>query len=342
MNLAHALTPAVLCLAPLPALAELEFCNTTDETVSIAIGYNDDGVWTSEGWWNATAGDCTTVVSGALPKRYYYWRATSPTHSWEREDERYMFCTSPKVFTIAGDEDCAARGYDRNPFNEIDLNGATAYTMTLNASGSHSAVPDRDQPMTAPSSNAAPGTYGEPYTVAGLLSHCDWYDEGLGCTVLADGWRYVASSYDHTEADTLVALDDLGVNVPVTISGDMTHTEGGTAMVTIRDWRVEGSDPWAPSRAALQGFWTSTDDAAYQVLVHGSVFEEYYDGVPDLTQTMMFRDGCPGAPGNGPAFELIADDGTTDRCVSVGATGVTALELMVAGTMRPLTFRRAN
>lgn len=130
--------------APLPALADLEFCNNTDENVSVAIGYADDETWVSEGWWTTAPGDCTTPIAGQLPNRYYYWRATSPSYSWE--EEQYMFCTSPKTFTIVGDENCEGRGYDQNPFNEIDLDGATSFTMTLRASGS--GVSDRDRPMT--------------------------------------------------------------------------------------------------------------------------------------------------------------------------------------------------
>jgi hypothetical protein len=259
-----------------------------------------------------------------------------------------MFCTSSKAFTIVGDENCEGRGYDRNPFNEIDLGGATSYTMNLTAGSSGSGVSDRDRPMTGDDDGAsldntvAPGTHGEPYTVSGILSHCDYFDAGIGCTVLADGWSYFATSYDHTDPDLLVTLDGLGVNVPLTMSGDMISYDRTDAMVTIREWQRTGQDPFAATRAALQGYWTSTDDAAYEVLIHGSSFEEYYDQLPDLPLTMHFRDGCPGAPGNGPAFQLASIDRQEDRCVLVGQADRMRLEILVAGTMRPLQFRRTN
>lgn len=351
----RALFPVLTCLVPTTAQAGLKFCNETDAKISVAIGYNDGGTWTSEGWWGVDPGACTSVVDGDLTRRYTYWRATSGSHSWEHAN--FMFCTSPEVFTIVGDENCDTRGYERHGFNEIDHDGLTAFTMTLNAGGA--SVPDRDLPMTGdagdddwpaidepaagdPGFGPAPGTFGEPYSVAGILSHCDFYDAGLGCTVLANGWSYVATSYDNTDQDLLVALEELGVNVPLSISGDMISYEGSEAMITIRDWQVEGRDPYGAARAALQGFWTSTDDPSYQVLIHGSGFEEFSKQIPGSLALMHFSDGCPGAPGDGPAFTLASRDPSEDRCIFVSGVDGANLELFVAGTMRPLTFRRAN
>lgn len=347
MAIHRAFLPVFACLLPVSAEAGLDFCNNTDQTVSIAIGYNDSGTWTSEGWWNADPGECTTAVSGDLTRRYYYWRATSRDYSWE--NSRYMFCTTSEPFTIRDDENCEARGYERHPFNEIDVNGSTSFKMTLNASGSGatdapaSDEPEYDEPAAGdPGFGPEPGTYGEPYTITGILSHCDWYDAGLGCTVLSDGWSYVATSYDHTDTDLLVGLDEMGVNVPITISGDMITWEGTEALVTISTYSGGNSDAYAPFRAEMQGFWTSTDDPSYQVLIHGSTFEEYSQQFPQGPLAMHFRNGCPGAPGEGPAFELADRLGTEDRCVFVEGVANGMMDLFVAGTMRPLTFRREN
>lgn len=119
---------ALLCLAA-PAFADLRFCNQTGSNVSIAIGYKDGETWTSEGWWTAAPGDCTTPVAGDLQKRYYYYRITSPQIDFPTED--YYFCTSPRVFTIVGDTDCGARGYDRHPFNELDTGDAREWTVNV-------------------------------------------------------------------------------------------------------------------------------------------------------------------------------------------------------------------
>lgn len=337
---------AALLLAPAPALAGLEFCNQTGAKVSVAIGYKGDKGWTSEGWWNFDPTECREVISRDLTLSHYYWRAESAELSWDHEN--YMFCTSDDVFTIVGDEDCAARGYDREGFNEIETVGYTSFTMSLIHGSDNLAPSDPEENIEYPDEGfidpnaAAPGTHGEPYSVTGLLSHCDWYDAGLGCTILAGDWAYVASSYDLTDADLLVSMDEQGVNMPVTISGDLMSYEGTEAVVTIREYSLAISDQYAGTRAQMQGFWTSRDDPAFQVLIHGSSYEEYYDQLPDLPLLMQFADQCPASPGDAPVFSLFSRDGTEDRCFYVVAADGQYLELFPAGAMRPLMFDRAD
>jgi len=112
------------------AQAELKICNTTGYTQGVSIGYKADIAWVSEGWWNIKPGDCATVVSGDLKKRYYYYRAE--VDGGDFDGENYLFCTSPKEYTIVGDDNCQSRGYDRESFREIDT-GETYkdYTLTL-------------------------------------------------------------------------------------------------------------------------------------------------------------------------------------------------------------------
>ncbi len=113
----------------------LEICNRTDDTQSISIGYEGPDGWTSEGWWNIDPGDCATPVTGDLQNRYYYFRAE--VNGGPFEGEGYFFCTDPSEYTIVGDEDCGARGYDSESFSEIDTGPtATQYTYELVAGGS--------------------------------------------------------------------------------------------------------------------------------------------------------------------------------------------------------------
>jgi hypothetical protein len=181
---------------------------------------------------------------------------------------------------------------------------------------------------------------GEAFAVAGILSHCGFYEDGLGCTVLADGRSYVASSYLSTEPDLLMAMFRLGLNVPVRVTGEMIRAEGTEALANFESFATEGTDPWATTRAALQGFWTSTEDPSYQVAILGSSFEEFSGEMPHGLEMMHFVEACADAAGEGPAFRLVSRDGSEQRCVFVTEVGADRLELFVAGTMRPLGFRR--
>lgn len=121
------------CLAVLwaaaPARAGLTFCNDTSVSASVALGYKGAEGWTSEGWWEVPAGGCTTIYEDDLPLTHYYWRATTGDEDFPAQD--YYFCTSRKVFTIVGDTDCAARGYDREAFSEIVVGSARDVTVRM-------------------------------------------------------------------------------------------------------------------------------------------------------------------------------------------------------------------
>lgn len=289
-----------LMLFAAPAQAALTVCNQTDATASVAIGYSEAGTWTSEGWWVTQPGDCRTVVGGDLGNRFYYWRATSDRHDWE--DQNFYFCTASDAFTILGDTDCADRGYARVRFNEIDTGDATDWTLNLTAG--------TPSPATAPTPER--GSLGEPYTINGLLSHCQVYDASMACEVHADGFTYIASSANHTPLATLEQLDSLGVNTPVTISGDMTGYWDSTAEVTIATWRQEGTDRYSDLRYALQGLWTSEDDPQWSILVHGSTVEDLHAGMPGGTATLHIADTCPGLLGDGPVVILAYSDAPDD------------------------------
>lgn len=321
-------------------MASLRFCNETDASASVAVGYEaDDGEWTSEGWWQIAPGDCKTTIGGDLKRRSYYWRATSKDYSWSHE--RYMFCTSPKAFTIKGDEDCVARGYDRNPFNIIELaEGVRDFKFTLRPPAK-AASPKISE--AAPPAGDPPGTHGEPYTIAGLLSGCEGTDTAIVCDLYNEGFRYRASSGRQTPTETIEMLMDLPVNTPMVWSGDMISIYDALVDVTIREARREGKDPFANVRAHLQGYWTSKDDPSYQLLISGALFEEYSDTIPTDTRIVEVARTCEGSAGDGPY--LIAHPyhpSEETRCFEIVEAAGNQLVLFPLGTMNFLEFTKPN
>lgn len=347
--LARLLVPVTISLVPSAALAGFDVCNETPHRATVAIGYKDGGGWTSEGWWGVDPGDCRTVISEDLSTKFLYWRATSADLSWPHDS--YMFCTDASAFTIHGDTECQTRGYKREGFNKIELGEVTQYTLNLTGGGARDPeeniiYPDEeeyDEPAAGdPGFGPEPGTYGEPYTISGLLSHCEYYDAGLGCKFIADGWTYVASSYDNTPEDLLVRLDGMGPNVPMVVSGDMISYEGAEAIVTVREFSIGDADRYQGWRVGMQGFWTSEDDPNYQILVSGSSYENFYNGAPQDLMMMHFTEGCEASPGDPPAFNLVNRDGSSDTCMYISHIGNGNLELFPAGSMKPLYFTQGN
>lgn len=120
---------------PRPTAGGFNFCNETEHTQGVAMGYEGPEGWVSEGWWNVKAGECKKPIAGELTKRYYYYRAE--VRSGEFNGQGYSFCTSPQAFRIVGDTDCAGRGYDTEDFSEIDIGAGTkTYTFTLTSANS--------------------------------------------------------------------------------------------------------------------------------------------------------------------------------------------------------------
>lgn len=320
------------------AHAGLRFCNATDASASVAIGYEaEGGTWTSEGWWRLDPGDCKTVVAGDLKRHVYYWRATSKRYSWA--SRRFMFCTSPTVFTIEGDDACEERGYDRNPFNEIRIKtGVTEFTFTLNPPGGDAPVADAEP--AAPQSDP-PGTHGEPYTISGFLGGCEGLDTAVACTLYANGFRYQAVSGGPTPLAVIERLMDLPVNTPMTWSGDMISTYGAQAEVTIRQAREEGADPYAAVRKRLQGYWASAEDPLYTLLLAGDLFEESYQDIPTDTRIVEIAAACEGSKGSGPYLIAHPYSGDEDeRCFEIVEATSDSLVLFPLGTMGFLEFRK--
>ncbi|WP_425052249.1 DUF1036 domain-containing protein [Psychromarinibacter sp. S121] len=129
----------------------LSICNSTSEVQSVSIGYEGEDGFLSEGWWNVDPDDCALVLAGELQQRYYYYRAE--VNGGPFEGEGYMFCTTPEVYTIQGDTDCEARGYDTESFTEIDT-GPTAVGHVEYITADGEAPPPQTTPDTTPSGDA--------------------------------------------------------------------------------------------------------------------------------------------------------------------------------------------
>jgi uncharacterized membrane protein len=110
------------------AQAEFIICNETSTVQGVSVGYRGAADWTSEGWWNILPSDCATLVTGDLTQRYYYYRAEINGGPFDGTGQ--TFCTLKNEYTIVGDKNCEARGYDNEDFREVDT-GSTNKSFTL-------------------------------------------------------------------------------------------------------------------------------------------------------------------------------------------------------------------
>lgn len=316
-------TLILVCLAS-PAAADLTFCNETDVLATVAIGYSDDKVWTSEGWWRITPGQCRAVVKGNLPKRYYYWRATTKAETIA--EGGYHFCTQSDAFTIAGDADCEGRGFKTAGFRQEDIGEAPDHTIVL----SWNDVPDTAPPQAErPQADQGPGTFGEPYTVVAEFRGCWAVAEELECEFVADGWHYIASETGPTDPGIIEALGVFSEGMRLQISGDMIAFSGERADVTIRE--VEPAPATLPPASNvstdglaehIQGIWDSDSGDGYTWIVERNFLREIYDA--NIMRESFFEIAATCAASNGQGPVIIAwpepDEGEGPSCYLVTET----------------------
>ncbi len=112
-----------------PANASFTVCNKTERAAKVALGRFDGRQWGSEGWWSIGPSSCTKLIARTLDARYYYLYATDgATGAW---DGAKNFCTGQGTFTIVGRASCAARGFDKRGFFEVDTGQNPDWTQNL-------------------------------------------------------------------------------------------------------------------------------------------------------------------------------------------------------------------
>ena len=335
--LALAALAAGLALAG-PARAELTICNNTAKPLSIAIGYKGDTNWVSEGWWNIAVDACQDVVDGDLTNRHYYYRDFNDRIA----GEGYYFCTKTDAFTIKGDAECAARGYERAEFAHLDT-GDSPKTFTLTINGAPSAVSDAERPITAPQKQADSlppvGTYGEPFSVTGTNQGCDRIDGLLSCQIDGEGWLYTAYDDNRNLMETLDYIDSLPIGADVTLSGDMVSYGDTSADVVVREIALVNAPPsngttapmdYAATDMALQGYWQSLDDPNAMIAFFApSDMEDYYEGELLSSSDYFLSDACPDEVPNGGLYLIATDREYSDTlCYAIMTLDEYGLELM--------------
>ncbi|KMW58160.1 hypothetical protein AIOL_003131 [Candidatus Rhodobacter oscarellae] len=123
----------------------LEFCNDTEFTQALSVGYEGPQGPTSEGWWNIEPGACTKPLKDVLTKQLYYYRAE--ISAGEFNGQSASFCTTGEAYTIPGNDDCEARGYVTETFSEIDT-GETSKGFTFRITAETGGIPPAPAPGT--------------------------------------------------------------------------------------------------------------------------------------------------------------------------------------------------
>lgn len=122
--------------------ADFRVCNRASQRLDVALGYPQPPFgWTSEGWWPLAVGQCTTLLQGPLPGRYYYLYATGARGGvWKAPQGQKggFFCTRNGRFLFRRRNlgtprllDCTGAGAQLRQFFKIDTGGAANHVQNL-------------------------------------------------------------------------------------------------------------------------------------------------------------------------------------------------------------------
>jgi len=124
---------AIFLLSSLKSHADLKLNNNSTYNVIVAIGYVENGVKVSEGWFILHPGEIKTINSKPVLDRYYYYYAVgNGTIVWSGDVDLYI--CSNQNFKIKGNSFGSYSGVRSVKFKLVDIGGSTLtnYTISLN------------------------------------------------------------------------------------------------------------------------------------------------------------------------------------------------------------------
>lgn len=184
---------------------------------------------------------------------------------------------------------------------------------------------------------------GVPQSWPVLNQGCDVIDGVDLCAFHGQGWKFYAYRADQADSRLLDLVDELPMNAPLRISGELIDVGDITASMLLD--QVEPNpqgDPHAELRAQLQGEWLSLDDPDYVMEVLGSEVRQIYGGRFTGLEFLQLVPACQGEPGDQGPQLVLTDPEVRDggRCFGILRATPEALELIHLARGNLLRFGR--
>ena len=120
--------------SPTLARADFRVCNDTQSLIGVSLGFNVEGNWSTEGWWQIPGETCASLLEGELSSKFYYIYAEDADRGGQWRGDVYM-CIADEEFKIEGTNDCFTRGYQKTGFFEIDTLNRNSWMIRLTEKG---------------------------------------------------------------------------------------------------------------------------------------------------------------------------------------------------------------
>lgn len=190
-----------------------------------------------------------------------------------------------------------------------------------------------------------PGSLGDDYRAFGYVQGCTEGGELPGCTLIADGSRFVVPMGGQTPPDVMALLQALPVLTYVEFRGDILNVYDSFAEIAVGAVIEAGSDPYTKTLRAMQGAWVSVDDPQSMVRVIGLLWTDVYGGEEVSQSVMSFAPACSdGSEGDGAVMELlgIPPQDMPAMCYSDLYLEPARMEMSYLGRGNTLAYTRAE
>lgn len=206
-------------------------------------------------------------------------------------------------------------------------------------------VPADEVPMTVSAddlmTDIPPGNHGKGFETEALFQGCELQGGREFCSFHAGDWKMRVFYRGPTPEPLMYALEDLSVNMPVLLKGDMVETSGNVAAIVVRGVVPKpGGDANARLRALMQGDWIDGSDRRWEMTVHGSEIFYRQDGAFSTHRFFRIAAECDGSNGEGPVMLQINAENNRKTCYRIGRAEAGLLELTDVRRGRTTVYRR--
>ncbi|MEM1387950.1 MAG: DUF1036 domain-containing protein [Pseudomonadota bacterium] len=206
-------------------------------------------------------------------------------------------------------------------------------------------VPPDEQPINVSTADLVTeipaGTHGKGFETNALFQGCELEAGREYCSFHAGDWKMRVFYRGPTPEALMYALEDLSVNMPVLLKGDMVETEGNVAAIVVRGvLPAPGQDTHSVLRATMQGDWIDEGDQRWEMTVLGSELYFRQDGAFSAHRFFRIAQECDGSDGEGPVLVQINSENNRRTCYVIDRADAGVLQITDIRRGRTTVYRR--
>lgn len=313
------------------AHAGLEICNDTSVDHSVSVGFKGNVTWDSEGWWNIAAGTCATTLLGDLSHRFYYIRVETP--GWVFSGDNILFCVDDKAFEIAGDKDCALRGYRQEGFAKVDTGDTgTHFSHALSVHVKPEVL----------SENVTAAEQLRSHAISAVFQGCQPASTGRPrfCSLVADGMKFYVYGDGRTPEALLDRLEQVNPGRRVAVQGLQVDLFFGAAELVLHSVDAEVRNRYDRILERMQGVWQSDFDENDSFVISGAERVNRYSGAETSVDYVAIQETCGDSTAEGPFMNAWNSARGTGFCYEIERVSDNTLVLVYLPSGERLTYHR--